>query len=82
MTDTNKKMDKIYITMMQKKTNEERLIMGCSMFDTAKAIVLSSINNNLKILNENNIKVELFLRFYAVDYTDIEKQKIIKCLRT
>ena len=78
MTDTNEKINQIFIEMMMKKTNEERLIMGCSMFDTAKTIVVNSIINKQPEINENQLRVEIFLRFYGLDFNETEKQKIIR----
>ena len=82
MNDTNKKMQDIYIRMMMEKTNAERLIMGCSMFKTAKIIVHSSILEKKPDIAENELRVELFLRFYGPDFNESEKQKIIGYLMT
>lgn len=78
MTDTNEKVNNIFIKMMMKKTNEERLIMGCSMFDAVKTIVVNSIKNKQPDINKNDLRVEIFLRFYGLDFNETEKQKIIR----
>ena len=82
MNDTNEKMQKIFNEMMMKKTNEERLIMGCSMFTAAKIIVRSSILEKNPDITENELRVKLFLRFYGLDFTESEKEKIIQHLMT
>jgi len=82
MNDTNEKMQKIYIRMMKKKTNAERLIMGCSMFKAAKTIVYSSILEEKPDIAKNELRVKIFLRFYGPDFKESEKQKIIQHLMT
>jgi hypothetical protein len=48
--------------------------MGCSMYDTAKEIVKASIiNQNPQILNEN-LKKEIFLRFYG---TEVDYKRVV-----
>ena len=82
MNDTHKKIQNIYIRMMKEKSNAERLIMGCSMFKTAKTIVHSSIPEKKPDIAENELRVEIFLRFYGLDFSETEKQKIIHHLMT
>ncbi|MBN2532589.1 MAG: hypothetical protein JXB88_06835 [Spirochaetales bacterium] len=68
--------------MMKKKTNAERLAMGCSMFEAAKTIVYSSILEKKPGIAEKDLRVEMFLRFYGLDFNESEKQKIIQHLMT
>ena len=60
MNDTYSKISKIYNEMLMEKSNNERMLMGFSMFETAKKIVLASINN------KKNLKVELFKRLKKI----------------
>ena len=74
-SDTNVEIDEIYFKMLMDKTPEERLKMGLSMFDSAKKIVLSSIKN------DENYRKELFLRFYADDFDEITKNKVLLSIK-
>jgi len=69
-SDTNPKVEKLYRELLLSKSNEERLIMGCSMFNTAKKIVKASILNENPEITEDNLKKEIFIRFYGeeIDY--------------
>jgi hypothetical protein len=80
MTDTQPEMAKLYHQLLMAKTGEERLMMGCSMFDFAKLIVLSSIKNENLGLSPSEIRQELFKRFYQNDFTASQTQKILAML--
>jgi hypothetical protein len=73
----NKKVELIYREMMAKKTGEERLLMGFSMFDFSAKILLSSIKKNSP---PEKLKEKLFLRLYRNDFTTEQLDKILKHL--
>jgi hypothetical protein len=56
-------------------TGNERLLLGFKSCETAKQIVLSSFP---KGLSKKEIRIRLFLRYYSNDFSDLDKQKIIK----
>ena len=74
MKDTSDKMESIYNEMLMKKTPEERIKMCFSMLNTARRIVLSTIED------KKNWRQEMFLRFYSDDFTTDQKEKIITAL--
>ena len=80
MNDTHPEIAKLYHQLLMAKTGEERLIMGCSMFDFAKSIVSSAIKNENPGLSQFEIKKELFKRFYANDFSETQKQRILVAL--
>lgn len=61
---------------------EERLQMGCSMFDTAKEIVRSSILERHPHISVQELKKEIFLRFYGEDFGVGQKRKILDSLNS
>jgi len=75
MNDTTPEVKKIQDRLFAKLSGEERLLMGLEMFETARKIVLSSFPENLP---ENEIRKRQFLRFYGSDFSDEEKEKILK----
>ena len=81
MNDTSPKMEKRYHDMLMRRSGEERLKMGCEMFDAAKAIVKSSILNENSRLTESELKEKIFLRFYGLDLSEAQKRKIIAGLK-
>jgi len=80
MNDTNSAVAWKFYEMMKRKSNEERLLMGFSMYDTAKEIVKSSIYMQQPKIGLIEIKREIFLRFYGAEFKVSEKKKILHVL--
>lgn len=81
MKDTTPEMEQKMYEMIRQKTPLERLKMGCSMYETSKLLVLRFILMNNPGISEADIRKELFLKFYADDFTLEQQEKIIKHLR-
>ena len=81
MNDTGPEMEERYHTLLMRLSGEERLKMGCSMFDAAKAIVKSSILNENPGIAVGELKEKIFLRIYGPDFSESQKRKIIAGLR-
>ncbi len=80
MNDTNPKVASKFRQLIMAKSQEERLLMGFSMFDTAKHIVKAAILNQNPGISSEARKREIFLRFYGSDFSEIEKDKILSVL--
>ncbi len=80
MNDTDPITAGRFLQMMKKKSNEERLLMGCSMYDTAKQIVKSSLCEQHPGASAIEMRKELFLRFYGQEFTNNEVGKILRVL--
>lgn len=81
MNDTSPEMERRYYALLMERSGEERLEMGCSMFDAAKEIVRNSILNESPGLTERELKTRIFLRFYGQDFSREQKRKIIAGLK-
>ena len=62
MNDTPPEIEKKIHEMMMARSGAERLIMGSSMFDAARRIVLASLPKNL---SDEELKRRLFERIYG-----------------
>lgn len=69
MNDTHPDVAVRYRDLMMSKTGQERLLMGFSMYDTARQIVRSAIYNNRPEINDEEMKKEIFLRFYGHEFS-------------
>ena len=69
--------DILYRRIMAEKTGEERMIMGFSMLNFARRIVLSSISKDVSTRERRR---QLFLRFYRNDFSREEQDRILKHL--
>lgn len=78
MNDKDPMIQKMLGERYQKMTGEERLKIGFSMYDTARAIVLSSLPQDL---SSEDRAVQLFLRFYEHDFSSEEREKIVEAIR-
>ena len=80
MKDTNILVESRFLEMMMKRSGQERMKMGFSMFDMARRQVLASIKERNPNACENDIKKEIFLHFYAQEFSPKEREKILNCI--
>jgi len=80
MFDTHPEIAVRYRELMMRKTGQERLLMGCSMYDTAKQIVLSAVRNRQPGITDAEIKREIFLRFYGPEFSQADRDKLLLAL--
>ena len=81
MNDTHQRISIQFRRLIMMKSNEERLLIGCSMYDAAKQIVKSSIYSQYPKINAINLKEKIFLRFYGMDFSNAQKEKISGILK-
>jgi len=82
MNDTSTDMDQRYRAMLMQRTGEERLIMGCAMRDTARAIVEASIREHDPQATVEVIRKSLFLRFYGHEFDGETRAKILAAIES
>jgi len=80
MNDTHPEIAVRFRELMMSKSGEERLVMGCSMYDTAKRIALSAIRNRRPGITDAEIKKEIFLRFYGPEFSKADREKLLSAL--
>ena len=76
MLDTTDKIQEIYINMLKQKTDEQRALMGFSMFNTARTLAKASLED----LSPLELKLAIFNRFYGNDFNEVVKERILKHL--
>ena len=76
MNDTPAQIEEKMREMIHKKTPEERLKMGYSMFELSKSLVIHSLLEECPNLSYSELRKELFLRFYRYDFDPAQRQKI------
>ena len=77
MNDTHPDIAVRFRELMMSKSGEERLLMGCSMYDTAKQIVRSAIYNSRPGITDAEMKKEIFLRFYGPEFSKADREKLL-----
>jgi hypothetical protein len=80
MNDTPEAVQNFYRTLLMRRSCSERLQMGCSMFDTARAFALA----NLRLLShsDDELRVRLFVRTYGGDFDAETVERISAWLST
>jgi len=80
MFDTHPDIVIRYRDLMMSKSGHERVLMGFSMYDTAKQIVRSAIYNNQPQITDEEMKKEIFLRFYGKEFSPSDREKFLSNL--
>jgi len=80
VNDTAPEIARRYRELLMSKTPEQRLRMGLAMYDTARALAESGIRAQYPDISPRELKKQLFLRFYGNDFSDRQKEKILRSL--
>ena len=80
MNDTSPRIAAKMREMILQKLPEERLRMGCSMYDFSKQLVIAGILREHLNASPSLLIRELFKSFYGNDFTPLQQEKIIRCL--
>jgi len=80
MDDTPLLIKKKMQSLCQAKSPEQRLIMGCSMFNFSKHLVINAILRQTPNLTPFELRAELFLKFYGNEFDAQQSEKIIRYL--
>ena len=78
MKDTSPEIEQRYREMLLQRSGEERLKMGCSMHETAKALVRASIVEKSPNISPADLRKALFLRFYDNDFDPETRERILR----
>jgi len=80
MNDTTPEMDERYRAMLLQRSGEERLIMGCAMHETARALVVASLLEQNPQAGTADLRKGVFLRFYGHEFDDDTRAKILAAI--
>ena len=67
MTDTPDKVAALHRKLLLRRSGEERLRMGCEMFDAARALVRASLTSSSAGRQDGDVRVKLLRRTYGRD---------------
>ena len=77
--DTTPEMAQKYKDLIMDLSPGQRMIIGCEMFDTAKALAEAGLANEPNPQG-HSLRVRLFLRFYGSDFSPRELANITRAL--
>jgi hypothetical protein len=78
MNDTTPQVKALHRDLLMARSNEERFKMGVSMCQTARAIVRSSLSEDL---DPTERRVQFFLRYYGDELPPDQCEEIVANLR-
>jgi hypothetical protein len=81
MHDTSADIIQKINEMIQEKTGQERLMMGCSMYETSKTLITQAILKENPQISKVDFKQEFFLKFYGDDFNPIERARILEHIK-
>lgn len=77
MNDTPFDTERRYREMLLQRSGAERLKMGCSMFATARALVVASVLEREPTASPTVVRRALFIRFYGADFDAAKCAEIV-----
>ena len=80
MNDTSPEMESRYRAMIMERSGEERLKIGCSMFDAAKAMMQAGILDQNPHASPAKIRRALFMQLYGHEFDADSRRKILAAI--
>jgi hypothetical protein len=82
MNDTSPEMESRYRAMIMERSGEERLKIGCSMFDAAKAMMQAGILDRNPHVSPAEIRRALFMQLYGHEFDAESRAKIFAAIES
>jgi len=82
MKDTSPDLESRYRAMIMERSGEERLKMGCSMFDAAKALMQAGILDQNPHASPAEIRRGLFMQLYGHELDVESRVKILAAIES
>ena len=77
MSDASKQIEQRYKEMLLSRTPLERLKMASRMHDSGRKLVITGIQHGKHPLTASQLRGQVFLRMYGIDFTVEERNRII-----
>ena len=77
MRETPPDVEARYRCMLLARSGEDRLLMGFSMYATARALVVASLLAKEPDASPERIRKAIFLRFYGRDFDETTRDRIV-----
>ena len=81
MRDTTPETEAAFTALFAERSVVDRLKMACAMFDTAKALVAAGIRAANPGISPADLRVQVFDRLYAGDFSADARARIVSALR-
>jgi hypothetical protein len=80
MNDTSAKIEKQFRQLLMRRSGQERLKMGCSMYAASKALVRAALLRANPKASEATLRKQMFLCFNGHDFAPTARKRILAAL--
>lgn len=81
MTNTPDAVERLFRELMMRRSGDERLRMGCAMFEGAKRLVRAGLGDPEGRDDSAEMRARLFVRIYGPDFAPATRDRIAARLR-
>ncbi len=80
MRDTSREVERRFRELLLRRSGEERLRMGCSMYGTARALIRASVLEKDPGISPQGMRRALFLKLYGHEFDAHTIERILRAL--
>lgn len=80
MKDTPEEVEKLYASMLMRRSGVERMMMGFRMFDMSRRLMVAGLQMDGP-LDEGELRARIFLRTYGSEFPPQRREQIADRLR-
>jgi hypothetical protein len=82
MNDTPPDVDRMFTTLMMRRSESDRAMMAFEMFDLARVLMTADIRARHPGISDVELRVQIFERTYGADFDAATLAKIAKRIRS
>ncbi len=80
MNDASLNIEKRMVLMIMSRTPVDRLRMASSMLDAGKKFIKAGLQSKNSVLNEAQLRAQMFLKLYSDSFTHAEIRRIVNTI--
>jgi hypothetical protein len=82
MNDTPPEVDRMFTTLMMRRSESDRAMMAFEMFDLARVLMTADIRARHPGISGVELRVQIFERTYGADFDAATRAKIVNRIRS
>lgn len=81
MNDTPPEVDRMFTTLMMRRSEGDRAMMAFEMFDLARALMTADIRARDPGISDVELRVQIFERTYGAEFEIADRTKVVERIR-
>ncbi len=82
MNDTPPEVDRMFTTLMMRRSEGDRAMMAFEMFDLARTLMTADIRSRDPGISDVELRVQIFERTYGTDFEAVDRVKVVERIRS